>query len=150
MSSDLEETLDAADIQGIEFRDRLAAQQAADRRRPVDIVDASVGESKEALSLLRKRLAAVTLALSIGFSIFAVWLTISKLLGFISDTWPWMIAEYTVTVVLIGTTIWLRGKGPMTSGCARAIELMVFGLPSIIFAAHTMRTLITSVEQYGK
>ncbi len=49
VASDLEETLDAADLEAIEFRDRLAAhKELLDRRRPVDIVDASVGESKEA------------------------------------------------------------------------------------------------------
>lgn len=148
VANDLEETLDAADLEAIEFRDRLAAHKAlVDRRRPVDIVDASVGESKEALRLLRSRLAAVTFALSIAFSIFAVWLTVEQITGLIDDGWIWVTAEYALTVFCIGTAIWLRGPSQMSTLCARSIELLVFGLPAIFFAAHTVRALIESIHQ---
>ncbi len=147
VASDLEETLDAADLEAIEFRDRLAAHKALlDRRRPVDIVDASVGESKEALRLLRSRLAAVTFALSIAFSIFAVWLTIGQITGMVDDGWPWLVAEYGLTTFFIGTAIWLRGPSEMSTFCARSIELLVFGLPAIFFGAHTARALIDSIH----
>lgn len=147
--NDLEETLDAADLEAIEFRDRLAAHKAlVDRSRPVDIVDASVGESKEALRLLRSRLAAVTFALSIAFTIFAVWLTIAQATGLIDDGWRWVAAEYALTVFFIGTAVWLRGPSAMSTVCARSIELLVFGLPALFFAAHTVRALIESVH-YG-
>lgn len=147
--NDLEETLDAADLEAIEFRDRLAAHKAlVDRRRPVDIVDASVGESKEALRLLRSRLAAVTFALSIAFAIFAVWLTIAQSVGLIDDGWRWVVAEYALTGFFVGTAIWLRGPSEMSTLCARSIELLVFGLPALFFAAHTARALLESVH-YG-
>lgn len=145
--SDIEETLDAADLEAIEFRDRLAAHKALiDRRRPVDIVDASMGESKEALRLLRSRLAAVTFALSIAFSIFAVWLTIGQITGLMDDGWPWVVAEYGLTVFFVGTAIWLRGPSDMSTLCARSIEILVFGLPALFFAAHTARALIESIH----
>ena len=145
--SDVEETLDAADLEAIEFRDRLAAHKAlVDRRRPVDIVDASVGESKEALRLLRSRLAAVTFALSVAFTIFAVWLTIGQMTGLMDDGWPWVVAEYALTIFSIGTAVWLRGQSPMSTFCARTIELLVFGLPALFFGAHTARALIESIH----
>ena len=146
-ANDIEETLDAADLEAIEFRDRLAAHKALiDRRRPVDIVDGSMGESKEALRLLRSRLAAVTFALSVAFSIFAVWLTVGQSIGLIDDGWAWVIAEYALTVFFIGTAVWLRGSSDMSTVCARSIELLVFGLPAMFFAGHTARALIESIH----
>ncbi len=147
VANDLEETLDAADLEAIEFRDRLAAHKAlVDRRRPVDIVDASVGESKEALRLLRSRLGAVTFAFSVAFAIFAVWLTIGQATGLIDDGWIWVFIEYATTIFFIGTAIWLRGPSQMSTFCARSIELLVFGLPALFFAAHTARALIESIH----
>ncbi|MCC6509989.1 MAG: serine/threonine protein kinase [Pirellulaceae bacterium] len=144
--NDLEATLDASEA--IEFRDKLAGNAEAEQRRPVDIVDASVGESKEALRLLRTRLAAVTFALSIGFSAFALWLTVAQLAGLSDNGWAWTLAEYSLTMFFVGTAIWLRGSSEMSTRCARTIELLVFGLPSLFFAALTARGIVSSVHEF--
>ncbi|MGN6136637.1 MAG: serine/threonine-protein kinase [Aureliella sp.] len=148
---DVDATLDANEPLALDFREQPAALQAAERaRRPIDIVDASVGESKEAMRLLRTRLTAVTLALSIGFLIFAVWLTIGHWAGFVRDGWPWLVAEYAVTVFFLVTLAWLRGAGELSTRLGRTIESLVFGIPAAFFAAHTARSLLTNVSELGE
>lgn len=147
-NSGVEATLDATD--GLTFRGNPESDDSvASPRRPVDIVDVSIGDSKEALRLLRTRLAAVTLALSIGFLIFAVWLTIAHFAGLMRDGWMWLVAEYAVTIFFVGTALWLRDAKEMSTIAARRVEVLVFSLPAAFFAAHTVRSLLSSVNEFG-
>ncbi len=148
LGSNLGDTLDGPAPVAIDFRDQPTMVPGDDAvRRPVALVDSNLAESKEALRLLRTRLTAVTLALSLGFVIFAVWLTIGLFAGLIDLHWGWMVAEYSVTIFLVGCWWWLRGAGEMSTNCARTIELLVFGLPAAFFGAHTARTLLETVAQ---
>lgn len=143
-------TLDATQALALDFRDQLAERkEVAGKRRPIDIVEASVGESQEALQLLCSRLAAVTLALSIGFLFFAVWLTIGYFTHITRVSLTWLLAEYAVTLTFLGTYWSLRRIPKMSIRCARGVELLVFGLPAAFFAAHTVRGLLIGVHEFG-
>lgn len=133
----------------LDFRDEATqVQSPAAAPRPADIFDAS-GESAAALSLLRTRLRAVALALSVGFLVFAIWLTIGYLAGLLRQGTTLVWAEYVVTIVLVGTYLWLRGAGEFSPQCARGIEILIFGLPALFFTAELIHSVIASATQFG-
>jgi eukaryotic-like serine/threonine-protein kinase len=149
-NAEIDATLDATQALSIDFRERPPGLQAGEAgRRPVDILEASAGESKEAMRLLRNRLTAVSAALSVGFLIFAIWLTIGHFAGFVQDGWPWLIAEYGVTFFFIGSAWWLRKSKDLSAGCIRIVEMLVFGIPAAFFGAHTARNLLTTASETG-
>ncbi|MGN6545188.1 MAG: serine/threonine-protein kinase [Aureliella sp.] len=143
-------TLDATQALALDFRGQPAAQQdVPGKRRPIDIVEADACESQEGLRLLHTRLSAVALALSIGFLVFAVWLTIGYLTGITDVGLAWLLAEYAVTFTLLGTLWSLRRARTLSTKWARSVELLVFGLPAAFFAAHTVRSLLTGAHEFG-
>ncbi len=148
----LEQTIEASPEVLLEFPQvaQYDPVEAQPLRWKVDLVDGSEGDTTETLRLLHQRLSAVTLSLAFGFVVFAIWLTLRQLIGVPSEGWWWLNGEYAVTAVLLGTGLWLYRTKVVTASCARSIELVVFAVPALFFAAHGARILVNGIEETGK
>lgn len=146
-----EPTIEASPAMLLEFpQAEYRPQPTASRSWKVDLVQESDGDTQESLRLLHTRLTAVTLALAVGFVVFAIWLTIRQWSGNSTESWLWLLAEYLVTVILLGTGAWLYRTRSISAECARSIELIVFAIPAIFFAGHVGRLLIQGVNETGQ
>ncbi len=141
------ETLDAQGLL-IDFREVPSSREQEPVRR-IAMIEESGGDTSESLKLLRTRLAAVSLALAIGFGIFAIWFTIGEWVGWLPHHPVWLAAQFGVTLVLLGTWMWLRRTHDLTAGCARSIEFLVFALPAFYFVAITAKYFIQNAMEYG-
>ncbi len=128
-----DETLDADSPLAIHARPQF--QEASGDRFDMELLEGESGSSHSNNSLVQTRLRVASLAIGFFFAIFALWTCVRELTssslhlgyGFLS-------VEFLSTASLVGIGIWLARVPNASASCLRWCELMIFGIPTLVFS----------------
>ncbi len=128
-----DETLDADSPLAIHARPQF--QEASGDRFDMELFEGESGSSHSNNSLVQTRLRVASLAIGFFFAIFALWTCVRELTstglhlgyGFLS-------VEFLSTASLVGIGVWLARIPNASASCLRWCELMIFGIPTLIFS----------------
>ncbi len=131
-----EVTLDAVSPLSILRRPEPIEPAVAGPKRPrFELVDGDTGASTESVALVQTRLRAAAFALGFGFVIFEIWMWTRELTSEKPQVGNLVFAIHAATTAtLIGVGIWLARQRRVSVNCLAACELIIFGLPAIVFA----------------
>lgn len=116
----------------------------------VELVEGDVGTSQETTALIRYRLMVAAIALGFGFSLFAVWswltklLTNNHLLG-----WDVLFMHTVATAAMLAVGFVLSRRVPLGLPALRVAEALIFGLPGLFFALLQYRQIIFIAENFS-
>ena len=128
-----DETLDADSPLAIHARPQL--KEASGDRFDMELFEGESGSSHSNNSLVQTRLEVAALSIGFGVAIFALWTCVRELTsaslhlgyGFLS-------VELLSTASLVGIGVWLARVPNASASCLRWCELMIFGIPTLIFS----------------
>jgi eukaryotic-like serine/threonine-protein kinase len=128
-------TLDAIDRIALQPKP-IAGREFTDDRRSSnrELVADDAGSTQDSLSLMQTRLRVAALALGFGFLIFMIWLLIREAANELHDANRYLLAMHAFTTVsLVGIGGWLGRQSKASASCLQWCELMIFGLPAVMF-----------------
>jgi eukaryotic-like serine/threonine-protein kinase len=146
-----EPTLDAGTPIAIQARPAVEPSLYGDaRRRHLEFNDQDEGTSQDSLGLAQTRLRVASLALGFGFFIFLLWMILHRLTSPRADENATIfVAQGFTTLTLIGIGIWLGKQRKVTMSCLRWCELLIFGLPSVVFFYYQIHGLRTIAAKFA-